>query len=159
MMQTFPMTDVKLNGNILSGLSIRRYDSFKSCNSYKNLITPEWQKPYQQWGIHLLFKQAVDGSIIIGDSHEYANVDNNSQLPIGINMEINDLILKEAKKIMQLPDWKIQHYWAGYYAQAIDGGIFEHEIGNKIYVSTGIGGKGMTTGAGYSRKRIEDIFQ
>jgi FAD dependent oxidoreductase TIGR03364 len=158
MMQTFPMPEVKLNGNILSGLSIRRYDSFKSCSSYKNLITPEWQKPYQQWGIHLLFKQAINGSIIIGDSHEYADTDENAKLPLGIDMEINDLILKEAKRIMNLPDWKIQNYWAGYYAQSADGGAFEHQISYKIFISTGIGGKGMTTGAGYSRKRIEEIF-
>jgi FAD dependent oxidoreductase TIGR03364 len=158
MMQTFPMPEVKLNGNILSGLSIRRYDSFKSCSSYKNLITPEWQKPYQQWGIHLLFKQAINGSIIIGDSHEYADTDENAKLPLGIDMEINCLILKEAKRIMNLPNWKIQNYWAGYYAQSADGGAFEHQISNKIFISTGIGGKGMTTGAGYSRKRIEEIF-
>jgi FAD dependent oxidoreductase TIGR03364 len=159
MMQTFPMPEVKLNGNILSGLSIRRYDSFKSCSSYKNLITPEWQKPYQQWGIHLLFKQAINGSIIIGDSHEYADTDENAKLPLGIDMEINELILKEAKRIMSLPTWKIQNYWAGYYAQSANGGVFEHQISNKIFISTGIGGKGMTTGAGYSRKRIEDIFE
>ena len=158
MMQTFPMPEVKLNGNLLSGLSIRRYDSFKSCSSHRNLITPEWQLPYQQWGIHILFKQAVNGSIIIGDSHEYANVDENSKLSIGIETEINDLILKEAKRIITLPNWKIQNYWAGYYAQAVDGGIYEHNIANKIYISTGIGGKGMTTGAGYSRRRIEEIF-
>ena len=158
MMQTFPMPEMKLNGNILSGLSIRRYDSFKSCISYNNLTTPEWQKPYQQWGIHILFKQAMNGSIIIGDSHEYANMDENAKLPISIDMEINELILKEAKRMMTLPNWKIQNYWAGYYAQAANDGIFEHDIAQKIYISTGIGGKGMTTGAGYSRKRIEDIF-
>jgi FAD dependent oxidoreductase TIGR03364 len=158
MMQTFPLPQVRLNGNILSGLSIRRYDSFKSCLSYPHLITPDWQKPYQHWGIHLLFKQAINGSIIIGDSHEYVDVDENAKLPLAIDMEINDLILKEAKRIMNLPDWKIQNYWAGYYAQSADGGVFEHQIANKIFISTGIGGKGMTTGAGYSRKRIEDIF-
>ena len=107
MMQTFPMPEMKLNGNILSGLSIRRYDGFKSCISYNNLTTPEWQKPYQQWGIHILFKQAMNGSIIIGDSHEYANVDENAKLPISIDMEINKLILKEAKRMMTLPNWKI----------------------------------------------------
>jgi FAD dependent oxidoreductase TIGR03364 len=158
MMQTFPMPEVKLNGNILSGLSIRRYDSFKSCSSYQNLITPEWQKTYQQWGIHLLFKQALDGSIIIGDSHEYVGVSDNANLPLGIDMEINDLILKEARRILKLPDWKIQNYWAGYYAQSADGGAYEYQMANKIFISTGIGGKGMTTGAGYSRKRIGDIF-
>ncbi|MEA5460930.1 TIGR03364 family FAD-dependent oxidoreductase [Arcicella sp. LKC2W] len=159
MMQTFPLPEVKLNGNILSGLSIRRYDSFKSCNSYPFLQTPEWQKPYNTWGIHILFKQAINGSIIIGDSHEYAGVDENAKLPIGIDMEINELILKEAKRMLNLPNWKIQNFWAGYYAQAEDGGVFEHQINNKIFISTGIGGKGMTTGAGYSRKRIDEIFK
>ncbi|MES2517333.1 MAG: FAD-dependent oxidoreductase [Bacteroidota bacterium] len=158
MMQTFPLPQIKLNGNILSGLSIRRYDSFKSCNSYPNLHTLEWQKPFNKWGIHILFKQAIDGSIIIGDSHEYADVNDNAALPIGINMEINELILKESKRILSLPDWKIQNYWAGYYAQSADGGVFEHQIMDKIFISTGIGGKGMTTGAGYSRKRVEDIL-
>jgi FAD dependent oxidoreductase TIGR03364 len=159
MMQTFPLPEVKLNGNILSGLSVRRYDSFKSCNSYATLQTPEWQKPYNSWGIHILFKQAINGSIIIGDSHEYADVDENAKLPLGIDMEINELILKEAKRMVNLPNWKIQNFWAGYYAQAEDGGVFEHQINNKIFISTGIGGKGMTTGAGYSRKRIDEIFK
>jgi FAD dependent oxidoreductase TIGR03364 len=158
MMQTFPLPEVRLDGNILSGLSIRRYDSFKSCISYNQLTTPEWQKPYQQWGIHILFKQAMNGSIIIGDSHEYAEADENAQLPIGIDMEINDLILREAKKMITLPNWKIQNFWAGYYAQSADGGVYEYNISNKIYISTGIGGKGMTTGAGYSHKRVNEIF-
>lgn len=159
MMQTFPLPEIKLNGNILSGLSIRRYDSFKSCNSYPTLQTPDWQKTYAKWGIHILFKQAINGSIIIGDSHEYADVNENAKLPIGIDMEINELILKESKRILNLPHWKIQNFWAGYYAQSADGGIFEHSIQDKIFISTGIGGKGMTTGAGYSQQRIHDIFK
>jgi FAD dependent oxidoreductase TIGR03364 len=158
MMQTYPLPEIKLNSNILSGLSVRRYDSFKSCTSYPYLQTPEWQKPYKQWGIHILFKQALNGSIIIGDSHEYAEVHENGKLPIGIDMEINELILKEAKRMMHLPNWKIQNYWAGYYAQTADGGIFEHQIADKIFIATGIGGKGMTTAAGYSKHRIETIF-
>lgn len=159
MMQTYPLPELKLNGNILSGLSIRRYDSFKSCNSYQYIQTPEWQKVYKEWGIHILFKQALNGSVIIGDSHEYADVHENAKLPLGIDMSINDLILKEAKRIMSLPNWKIQNYWAGYYSQTADGGSYEYQIEDKIYISTGIGGKGMTTAAGYSRKRIEDIFE
>lgn len=159
MMQTFPLPEIKLNGNILSGLSIRRYDSFKSCNSYPTLQTPDWQKTYNAWGIHILFKQAINGSIIIGDSHEYADADENAKLSVGIDMEINELILKESKRILNLPNWKIQNYWAGYYAQAADGGVFEHSIQDKIFISTGIGGKGMTTGAGYSQQRIHDIFK
>lgn len=159
MMSTYPIKEVALKGNILSGLSIRRYDSFKSCSSYTTISQPEWQKPYNQWGIHLLFKQALNGSIIIGDSHEYAGVLESASLDFGINMSINDLILKEAKRILNLPNWGIQNYWAGYYSQTEDGGVFEYEIDDKIFIATGIGGKGMTTSPGYAQKRIGDIFR
>jgi hypothetical protein len=43
MMSTYPLKDVQIKGNILSGLSIRRYDSFKSCASYPQISQPEWQ--------------------------------------------------------------------------------------------------------------------
>ena len=159
MMSTYPLTGIELKGNILSGLSIRRYDSFKSCPSYPYVVPPIWQKEYAEYGIHILFKQALDGSIIIGDSHEYAPVNASADLDFGIEMHINELILKEARRMIHLPDWRIQNYWAGYYAQSANGGIFEHTIDDKIFISTGIGGKGMTTAAGYSEDRISTIFQ
>lgn len=159
MMSTYPIKEIELKGNILSGLSIRRYDSFKSCPSYPHIIAPSWQKEYSDLGIHILFKQALDGSIIIGDSHEYASVTTSADLDFGIEMHINELILKEAQRMINLPDWRIQNYWAGYYAQSANGGVFEHDINDKIFISTGIGGKGMTTAAGYSEERISRIFQ
>jgi FAD dependent oxidoreductase TIGR03364 len=158
MMSTVPMPEVQLPGNILSGLSIRRYDSFKSCPSYPTITQPDWLKPYQHWGIHILFKQALDGSIIIGDSHEYADVSDAASLSFSISMELNALILSEARRMMSLPKWDIAHYWAGYYAQTPDGGAFTHQIDGRIYISTGIGGKGMTTSPGFAAQRIQEIF-
>lgn len=158
MMSTVPMPEVELRGNILSGLSIRRYDSFKSCTSYPTIKLPEPLEEFQKWGIHILFKQAIDGSIIIGDSHEYASVEQATDLDFSINMTINDLILKEAQRMLDLPTWQIQQYWAGYYSQTKDGGIYEHDIDQKIFIATGIGGKGMTTSPGFAQKRVKEIF-
>ncbi len=158
MMSTYPQKQIELKGNILSGLSIRRYDSFKSCPSYPYIVAPSWQKEYADLGIHILFKQALDGSIIIGDSHEYSSVNASADLDFGIEMHINELILKEAQRMINLPDWRIQNYWAGYYAQSANGGVFEYTIDDKIFISTGIGGKGMTTAAGYSEERVSTIF-
>jgi FAD dependent oxidoreductase TIGR03364 len=159
MMQTHPQANYTLPGNILSGLSIRRYDSFKSCKSYKKINTPAWQEPYQRFGIHILFKQAIDGSVIIGDSHEYTAINQNADLDFGIDMEINELILSEAKRIINLPHYLIKNYWAGYYANPHDGEIFKHHIDHKIYIVTGIGGKGMTCSPGYAYKSINKIFE
>lgn len=158
MMSTVAIPEVKIIGNLLSGLSIRRYDSFKSCPSYLTISTPNELKIYQDKGIHLLFKQAPDGRIIIGDSHEYAPVREAATLDFSIDMSVNELILEEAKRIVHLPTWQIERYWAGYYSQTSHGGIFEYDIEEKIYISTGIGGKGMTTSPGYAKQRIHDIL-
>ena len=106
-----------------------------------------------------MFKQADDGSVIIGDSHEYTSVDQNAELDFGINMEINDLIIAEAKRILNLPHYLIKNYWAGLYANAKSGGIYRHNFDQKIHIITGIGGKGMTCGPGYAKSRIEKIFE
>lgn len=159
MLQTHPQHKLELPGNILTGLSIRRYDSFKSCNSYKSVKKTEFHKQYDSFGIHILFKQAQNGSIIIGDSHEYTDINENSKLDFGTNNGINELILSEAKRILNLPNWIIDTCWNGYYAKTKDDTIFQYNIDKKIFIVSGIGGKGMTTAPGFAQESIENIFE
>src|SRR3712207_7440178 len=42
-----------------------------------------------KWGIHILFKQAVDGSIILGDSHQYADAAQAEDLDFGTDDYVN----------------------------------------------------------------------
>jgi FAD dependent oxidoreductase TIGR03364 len=158
MMQTVPLPSVNLPGNVLSGLSIRRYESFRSCPSYAALTTPDWQQPYRAGGIHILFKQALDGSVILGDSHEYAGVNETASLDFALRQDLNELILREARRMLDLPDWTLQRTWAGYYAQTGDGGVYTREIDERIFITTGIGGKGMTTSPGVARRRVAEAF-
>ena len=159
MMITQPMPEVKLPGNILTGLSIRRYEGFHSLPSYPKLCAlPKNEELENKFGIHILFKQAVDGSIIIGDSHEYADSSNTETLDFGIDMYIHELMLREAKNIMNLPNWNIQSVWNGYYSTHSEG-IYNTEIEPGIHIVTGIGGKGMSTSAGFAESHINQIFQ
>jgi len=158
MLSTYPMPHVKLPGSILSGLSIRRYGAFKSCKTYTNLKPVENEAQLKKWGVHILFKQAIDGSIIIGDSHEYADVSTADTLDYTNDEVLNQLILTEARKILDLPSWKIQTTWNGYYCQSKNAEIFNQVIDSKINIVTGIGGKGMTTSCGYASGNIEKIF-
>lgn len=159
MMVTNPMPEVKLPGNILTGLTIRRYESFKALEGYKNL---NWENVNQEalnYGIHILFKQRVDGSIVIGDSHLYADAAKNEELGFDIEMSINQIILDEAKKILNLPNWDIQHYWNGFYSQMKGNEeIFDHSISKNVKVVTAIGGKGMTASAGFAKESIDNFF-
>jgi len=56
MMKTVPQPGYELKGSILTGLSIRRYESFQECPSYKTLKAGEIDAQCKKWGIHILFK-------------------------------------------------------------------------------------------------------
>ena len=159
MLQTVPLPTLNVPGNILTGLTIRRYESFSECPSYTSIKAKEdpsavWKK----WGVHILFKQCPDGSFILGDSHEYADAAHADDLRFDIHPEINEYMLKEAKAIFQFPDWTIQRVWSGQYAQSKNSDVFRYSPEEDVHILTGIGGKGMTGSAGFARQHLADIF-
>ena len=159
MMQTRPQKNYSLKGSILTGWTIRRYESFHECASYNKIKKEEDSDSLQKkWGVHILFKQAMDGSIILGDSHQYADVNKIDDLGFDLDMDIDNFMLQEAKKIIKLPDYTIQQRWFGMYSQSKTGDIFRTTVDDDIHIITGIGGKGMTGSAGYAKKSIATIF-
>ena len=159
MMQTKPQKNYVLPGSILTGLSIRRYESFYECPSFKAIKARENADALEKkWGVHILFKQAADGSIILGDSHHYADAKNSDDLGFDLDMDIDNFMIQEAKKIIDLPNYDIQNRWYGTYSQCKTKDIFEETIAENIHIITGIGGKGMTGSAGFSKQNINKIF-
>jgi len=158
MLRTIPYPAVNLEGNILTGLTIRRYESFQECPSYSNISTPNHLQELTKWGIHILFKKVIDHSIIIGDSHEYAAVNEIEKLGFDLNQEINNIMLMEAARIVHIPNLQIASSWAGFYSQHPEKDIVEIDIEEKIHIRTAIGGKGMTSSAGYAKQSIQQIF-
>ncbi|MFD1469809.1 TIGR03364 family FAD-dependent oxidoreductase [Hymenobacter caeli] len=157
MLATYPLPQVRLPGSVLTGLSIRRYHAFHSCPSFAQLRPADVDPELRQWGIHLLFKQALDGSIILGDTHEYADASAANPLDFNNSDHLNRLMLAEAHRILDLPDWRIQRTWNGYYAQSKSAEIFQHSPDPRIHIVTGIGGKGMTTACGFARHHVEQL--
>ncbi len=158
MLCTKPMPDVALEGNILTGLTIRRYESFAELPAFSSIKTPEHLATLQQWGIHILFKKGKDGSIIIGDSHEYADVNNMDDLGFDLKHPVNELMLSEAERIVHFDVRNIATSWAGLYAQHPDKDMVEIDLEDKIHIRTAVGGKGMTSSAGYAEKSIHQLF-
>lgn len=159
MLQTKPQSTYQLSGNILTGWSIRRYEAFAECDSFVDIKLKENTESLQKkWGVHILFKQAPDGSVIIGDSHQYADVKNIEDLGYDLDMDIDNFMIKEARKIIDLPTYDIQNRWFGMYSQCKTKDIFQKTIENNIHVVTGIGGKGMTGSAGFAKENITKIF-
>ncbi len=85
MMETIPQ-HTSIPGSVLTGWTIRRYESFSECPSYSRIKADEDKTSFQnQLGVHILFKQTASGSIILGDSHEYATIDEEHHLQLQDN--------------------------------------------------------------------------
>ncbi len=164
MLRTKANLGLNLKGSILTGLTIRRYEAFRECASFDFLDNSHLNPNLKQLGIHILFKEADDGSVIIGDSHEYADAKDKDDLGFDLREDINELMLTEARAIFPIPKEAIAASWAGYYAQckANNTGqskdIFNEELLSNIHIVTAIGGKGMTASAGFAKENISKIF-
>ena len=157
MLQTKPLPSVRLKGNILTGLTIRRYEAFEECPSFASIQTPMHLQELKDQGIHILFKQADDGSIILGDSHEYAAVTDLHKLGNHSNEHIDLLMMHEVARIVDITPEDINKRWSGFYAQHPDK-LFEKNISENIHIITGIGGKGMTSCAGFAEESIRSLL-
>jgi len=157
MMELVPQ-NISIRGSVLTGLTIRRYESFQECPSYWHIKSLEQKEDIiNSLGIHILFSQNIDGSIILGDSHEYGL----PNLPSAImnhetNHYINGYILKLASDIMDL-DYTVQKSWIGIYSQEETNGIYNCKIDQRIRIVTGIGGKGMTASFGWAALNFDEI--
>ncbi len=149
-----------LPGNILTGLSIRRYESFSQCASWNEIKAREPSGDFNKlWGVHILFKQEADGGVILGDSHEYAPAAASGSLGFDIRSDINEHFIHEGQKIFDLPHWQIETAWCGVYSQTSHpSGIFTRTVDENLHIVTGIGGKGMTSSAGFAAQHLAEIY-
>lgn len=160
MLRIAPQSNTDILGNILTGLTIRRYESFYECPSFYAIKAKEDMDSYwKKWGVHILFKQEADGSVILGDSHEYADVTNPSGLDFYLREEVNQYFIEEGKKILELENWNIDSSWLGIYTQCKTQDIFQQSIDNKVHIVTGIGGKGMTGSMGFAHQHIQNLYK
>jgi glycine/D-amino acid oxidase-like deaminating enzyme len=87
------------------------------------------------------------GEILLGDSHEF-----DADISPFDKSVIDELMLRELRKIIQLNDWTIRERWHGIYAKhpALPGVELEVEPG--VYAITGMGGSGMTMSFGLAER-------
>jgi glycine/D-amino acid oxidase-like deaminating enzyme len=89
----------------------------------------------------------ANGEIILGDSHEYGDDLSPFDKPL-----IDELILRELKKVICLKDWTIQERWHGIYAKHPELPVFEAQVGDEVTVFVGTGGAGMTLAFGLAEQ-------
>ena len=131
--------------HIASGLTLRHYASFSNCRSLESLRRRiAWQAPeLDRHGIHVMASMFDTGEVILGDSHQYED-----QITPFDSAEIDDLILRELHKVIQLSDWTITQRWHGVYAKHPRLPVYEADVADGIHVFVGTGGAGMTMSFG-----------
>ncbi len=135
--------------HIASGLTLRHYSSFGCCPSLAGLKqrvaleTPE----LDQFGIQVMASPFRSGEILLGDSHEY-----DAGISPFDKSEIDELMLRELRKVIRLNDWTMHERWHGIYAKHSDLPVVECEIEPGVYAITGTGGSGMTMAFGLAER-------
>jgi D-hydroxyproline dehydrogenase subunit beta len=150
MLKSVAQPEPSLGGPLLaSGLTLRHYEAFRGCPSLKRLrARVEKESPeLNRFGIHVMASPSSNGEVILGDSHEYGD----AITPFD-NLEIDDLIVREARKAFRLKDWTVGQRWNGIYAKHPDLPVFEATTPDGVELFVGTGGAGMTMSFGLAER-------
>ncbi len=140
--------------SIVLGIASRMADSFNECPSIDALRgaiaarAPE----LDQFGVQPIMTQHADGAVCIGGSHEYGEA---AEEPFDKEI-INEIVLRELKKCVQLRDWAIEYRWVGKYVRSPSRPLIVEEPQPGCKVAIGAGGSGFTLAFGHARRIFEN---
>jgi glycine/D-amino acid oxidase-like deaminating enzyme len=94
------------------------------------------------------------GEVILGDSHEY-----DQQIEPFDKTIIDDLMLRELRRIIRLPDWTVAQRWHGTYLKHAGQPIVNANPMPGVWVSTATGGAGMTMSFGLAERFWDEVMK
>jgi FAD dependent oxidoreductase TIGR03364 len=150
MMATGPQPkDWRLGPHVAGGLTLAHYKSFEVAGSLAKLkarIAAQYPA-YAAYGIHVMASQNELGEVVIGDSHEY-----DADMSIFDKADIDELILKYLRTMVNLPDWAVARRWHGVYTKHPTLPQFTAEPQPNCHLFGSPGGAGMTLAFGLAEK-------
>ncbi|MCQ4042428.1 TIGR03364 family FAD-dependent oxidoreductase [Streptantibioticus rubrisoli] len=104
--------------------------------------------------MQLLMVQRLDGSLTIGDTHEYAE-----PFAFDVVEEPYEHLREVAETLLGRPLPRIRHRWAGVYAQCVDTARVVHreQVADGVWLVTGPGGRGMTCSPAIAETTADEL--
>lgn len=144
-----------LRSAVITDLSLVRYGGFgqmPGADALRERLQDECALKLKK-GIHLIVVQSKDGSLVIGDSHDY------SQSPDPFSSEeVDRMILDEFRTVFGDREVDIESRWVGTYASAADRATLQdapHEAVRLVVVTSGTG---ASTAFAIGEETITDLF-
>ena len=145
----------RLPGAIMSDLSLTRYRGYADLPEaapLKQRLAVD-QPRHLANGVHLIVVQSADGSLVVGDSHHYAD----QPWPFA-PVEAEEMILDEFACATGLTPPRVIERWTGEYAVAADRNYFIDAPSPDVRLVIVTSGSGASTAFGIAEKTLADLY-
>jgi FAD dependent oxidoreductase TIGR03364 len=145
----------RISRALMTDLSIARYLGWAELPEAQPLRTvlEREQAAHLSAGVHLIVVGAADGSMVIGDSHVYADTPD----PFG-SQAIDDLILDEYEALFgERP--AVEARWTGTYASAEDRLMLVDAPSPNVRIAIVTSGTGASTGFAIGEEIVADLLR
>lgn len=155
MMRVVPERPVRLGSAVMSDHGLARYHGYADlpeAAALKERLDRE-QAAKRQHGIHLIVVQSADGSLVVGDTHEYGET-----LDPFVSDALNALVLDELDTVLNLGARRVSETWIGTYASATGRWRFTDAPDDATRVVVVTAGCGASTAFGIGEETINGLF-
>lgn len=145
----------RIPATLMSDLGLIRYHGFSDLAGAALLKArlAEERREQLSRGVHLIVVQSADGSLVVGDSHEYAESPDPFSHP-----GVDALILDEFRMALGLPPPPTIGRWIGTYASSPDRPVLIDAPEPAVRIAIVTSGAGASTGFAIGEELIESLF-
>ncbi|BCU76785.1 TIGR03364 family FAD-dependent oxidoreductase [Luteolibacter sp. LG18] len=152
MFQTEPLGLPRGIPGLAFGRSLRHYPMFAESPAFQRMLAESTDAASDRLGIHLLVKAASDGSLVIGDSHEYTAPD--APHDFDQSSEVEQLLFRLAHRHLRGCPFPVAKRWLGYYAKHPDKPWIEEQPLPGVTVICGLT-IGMSVGPAFAEQQAQ----